>query len=228
MSVQYIQKKSAGTESSPTAIGDDTTGKAIVRNFSRAAGFVFDRAANLMKYNGNDAVKTLVSTDDTQTLTNKTITGAINSDIKALAADFLMVTGGVGSTLADITGFSFTVIAAGVYKFRLNIPAVTMTTNGGLKLAFKLTTATLTAVQLRVRSSTDTDNTGAVSASFATTTDQATWVDQKAVVYTNIQVEGYLVVLAAGTISVQAAQNTAHADTTTISKGATVELIRLS
>jgi hypothetical protein len=95
-------------------------------------------------------------------------------------------------------------------------------------MAFKLTTATLTSVNLRVRQTTDTDNTGAVSTNFTTTTDQATWFDQKAVVYTTVTVEGSLVVNAAGTLAVQAAQNTSHSDTTTIVLGATFELERVA
>jgi hypothetical protein len=71
MSVQFIQKKSAGTETSPTSIADDATGRAIIENYSRAAGLAYDRASNTFKYNGNDAIKELVATDATQALTNK-------------------------------------------------------------------------------------------------------------------------------------------------------------
>jgi len=177
--------------------------------------------------------KTLTSPAiNTPTIVAPVVSGAgshsaqIDQDIKVLAADFEMVTGGVGSTLANVTGLSWSVIAGATYRFRLVIPKVVMTTNAGLKLAFKLTTATLTSLNLRVRSSTDTDNTGAVSVNHTTATDQATWVSQKAVVYTTIEVEGSFVVNAAGTIAVQAAQETAHADTTTIVKGAYAELKR--
>lgn len=202
-----------------------STAAMIAAAADRSLALGLGAVSNIIYANIGGTAVALIDASTAQTLTNKTITGPINTDIKALAADLAMTT---NATLADITGFSFPVIAAGVYRFRLVLPAITMTTNGGLKLAFKLTTATLTAVQLRVRSSTDTDNTGAVSVSFATATDQATWVAQNAVVYTNIVVDGYIVVNAAGTVSVQAAQNASHADTTTISKGATVELTRLS
>lgn len=137
--------------------------------------------------------------------------------------------GSTGSTLTNITGLTgISLIAGATYKFRVVVPLVTMTTGGGLKMAFKLTTATLTSINARVRQSTDTDNTGAVSTSFVTTTDQAVWFDQKAVVYTNNEIEGTLVVGTAGTIAVQAAQNTAHADNTVIPAGAFAEFTRIS
>lgn len=184
----------------------------------------------------------------TETLTGKTLTspaintptivapvvsgagshsGQIHSDIKALAADLVIDSGAGGSTLASLSGMSWSVVAAGVYHFRARI-LVTMTTNGGLKLALKLTTATLTSLLLRARSTTDTDNTGAVSANFTTTTDQAAIVDQKAVAYTQVDIEGTIIVNAAGSIALQAAQNTSHADDTTILKGSFAEMRRIS
>lgn len=148
--------------------------------------------------------------------------------LKSLAADFTASSADTGTTLTSLSGFSWNVEAGATYRFRMVIPLVTMTTNNGLKLAFKLTTATLTSINLRVRSSTDTDNTGAVSANFATATDQATWVAQNAVVYTNLIIEGTFVVNAAGSIAVQAAANASHADVLNIKKGAWAELRRVA
>lgn len=166
-----------------------------------------------------------------QAINSPTISGATNSgniasDTKVLAADFTAASGSTGSTLTSLTGVSWTVVAGATYRFRAALPAVTQTANGGAKMAFKLTTATLTSVNLRIRPTTDTDNTGAVSTSFTTTTDQATWFDQKTAVYTNYTAEGSFVVGTGGTLAVQAAQNTSHADTTTITAGAFFELVR--
>lgn len=184
---------------------------------------------------------TAVTNTGTQTLTNKTLTsptinsptisgatnsGNIASDTKVLAADFTAASGSTGSTLTSLTGVSWTVVAGATYRFRAALPAVTQTANGGAKMAFKLTTATLTSINLRVRPSTDTDNTGAVSTNFNTTTDQTAWFDQKTAVYTNYTAEGSFVVGTGGTLAVQAAQNTSHADTTTITAGAFFELVR--
>lgn len=83
MPTQFIDKRHAGTESSPTAIADDSTGRALIRNLATAAGFVYDSVAGLFKYNGADAVKTLVDTDTAQTLTNKSLI----QPVAAYAAD---------------------------------------------------------------------------------------------------------------------------------------------
>ena len=168
-------------------------------------------------------------TDETGTgllvlATGPTITYSANE--KVLAAQFLADSGSTGSTLTSLTGMSWTVVAGATYHFRFH-GTVTMTTNSGLKMAFKLTTTTLTSIALRARQSTDTDNTGAISAAFTTTTDQATWFAQNAVAYTNVIVEGTFVVNAGGTIAVQAAQNALHADDTTVELGAVAELRRV-
>ena len=189
------------------------------------------------------AWRVAVTQDQTQTLTNKTlttptlttptlssptITGTIDASAavggiqaKASTASFDVDDGSSGSTLTNVTGLTaFNLVAGATYKFKVTCSAIVQTTNGGSKAAFKLTTATLTTVNARVRQSTDTDNTGAVSTTFTTTTDQATWFDQKAVVYTSFSIEGTLVVGTAGTIAVQLAQNAAHADNTTVLAGA--------
>lgn len=148
---------------------------------------------------------------------------------QASTAAFDADDGSTGTTLTNITGLTgISLVASATYKFRVVVPMVTMTTGGGLKMAFKLTTATLTSINARVRQSTDTDNTGAVSTNFTTTTDQATWFAQNAVVYTNCEIEGTLIVNAGGTIAVQAAQNAAHADNTVIPIGAFAEFTRIS
>jgi len=74
MANRFIHKTALGTEASPSAITDTTAGKALVQNIGKAAGFVYDRAANFFKYNGNDAIKTLVDAESAQTLLNKTLT----------------------------------------------------------------------------------------------------------------------------------------------------------
>ena len=168
-------------------------------------------------------------TDETGTGLAVFATGPVitdSNDIKVLAAPFTANSGGTGSTLTSLTGMSWTVVAGATYRFRWH-GTVSMTINGGMKMAFKLTTATLTSIALRPRQSTDTDNTGAISAAFTSTTDQATWFDQKTVAYTNVIVEGSMVIGTGGTIAVQAAQNTSHADTTTIPLGAFAELRRV-
>lgn len=156
------------------------------------------------------------------TLTSPTISAAIFSDFKTLAADFDVDSGTTGSTLTSLTGLSWTLVAGATYNFELEGP-VTMTTNGGLSVAFKYTTLTLTSIS--VTSMQMTASAIAVATS-TTTTDQTKFIDQKATAYTYIRMAGSLVVNAGGTLAVQAAQNTSHADNTIISKGFKARFIR--
>ena len=194
----------------------------------------------------NAAWLPLVTTTQTQTLTNKTLTtptittptitsgvltsttspstigGQIQSDIKVLAANAAFTS---NVTLTNLTGMSWTVVAGATYKFRVVLPA-TMTTNGGLSVAFKYTTATLTSIQVQTYAATASDNTTAVSTQSTTTADQTKFFDSKTAAYTLVVLEGTLVVNAGGTLAVQVAQNTSHADTTTVLLGAFAELVR--
>lgn len=176
----------------------------------------------------------VVDTTATQTLTGKTLTsptitsptlsGITLSDIKVLAADATFTS---TAALATLTGFSWSVSAGGVYVFDAMIPA-SMTINGGISLAFKYTTATLTAIQVTGYISTATDNAAAVSVQSTTTTDQTKFIDTKTAAYTYATLKGAIFVNAAGTIALQAAQNTSHSDTTTVKKGTYMSLIRVS
>lgn len=138
-------------------------------------------------------------------------------------AQFDAVTGTTGTTLTNITGLSKTVLAGATYRFRVHL-AGTATTNCGIKVGFKYTTATLTSIE-----STATGMTASAQATqhSTTTTDQASlFASTTAVIKTTI--EGTFVVNAAGTIQVQAAQNAAHADTTSVYVGSTFELVRIA
>lgn len=176
----------------------------------------------------------VVDVSSTQTLTNKTLTaptisGATNTgnvagDLKILAASVAMTS---NSALASLTGFSWTVVAGGTYRLESVFPA-TMTTNGGLSIALKYTTTTLTSIQVQTYAATASDNTTAVSTQSTTTTDQTKFFDSKAAAYTIVRLDGTFVVNAGGTVAVQVAQNTSHVDTTTVLLGSYAVLTRAS
>lgn len=90
MANQYVEKKADGV----SAISDNAAGRAIIRNIgNKAAGFVYDRVANFLKYNGNDAVKTVVDAESTQTISGvKTLTTPV---LGAATATSLATTAGV-------------------------------------------------------------------------------------------------------------------------------------
>ena len=146
----------------------------------------------------------------------QTLTGKIGSDNKYIAA----VTYDNTTTLATITGLSWTVVAGATYQYELVLPT-TQTTVGGLKVAFTLTTATLTAMRYITYQTTNTDNTGAVSATGTTTTSATAMVDNKTAAYTQTRIYGTFVVGTGGTFVFQAAQNTGASagDVTTLLVG---------
>ncbi len=130
-------------------------------------------------------------------------------------------------TLTDLAGFSWNVVAGGVYYFDVLLPA-TMTTNGGISVAFSYTQgASLASIQVLTYIATASDNTTAVSSQSTTTTTQTKFLDTATAAYTYCRLEGSLVVTSGGVISVQAAQNSSHADTTTVLLGATANMIRV-
>jgi len=160
-----------------------------------------------------------VTTGATQTLTNKSLTsptltgtvagvatigGQIYSDMKVLAAS---ATYSATTTLATLTGFSWSLIAGATYLFEVNLP-VTLTTVGGLSVAFTLTTATLTSMQMQTYAATAADATTAISTQSTTTTSGTKYFDSKLAAYTLVTLKGSFVVNAAGTLAVQACQNT--------------------
>lgn len=195
-----------------------------------------DNIAKMIPAGSGSTEVQLIDASSTQTLTNKTLTaptitgaasvaaGAIDGDYKVLAASYAMTS---NATLATLTGFSWSVVAGATYQFEVNIPA-TMTTNGGLAVAFKYTTATLTSIQVQTYASTAADNTTAVSTQSTTTTDQTKFFNSKTAAYTLVRLVGTLVVNAAGTLAVQTAQETSHADTTTALLGSYARLTRVA
>lgn len=57
MAIRFIDKSTGAT--STTAIANDATGRATVRNMPDAAGIAYDKIDNTLKYNGNDAIQFL-------------------------------------------------------------------------------------------------------------------------------------------------------------------------
>jgi hypothetical protein len=167
---------------------------------------------DLLTYDANGTTKVVVDTTSTQTLTNKTISGTIDSDLKVLAATQTFTSNTIAAT---ITGFSWTVVAGATYQFEVNLP-ITMTTNGGGTVSFKLTTATLTSIQYQTYAATATDNATAVSTNGTTTTDATKVFDSATAAYTHVNIKGSMVINAGGTFAWQACQNTSNTDTTSL------------
>src|SRR5881394_1254642 len=101
-----------------------------------------------------------VTTGATQTLTAKTLTAPTITGIVAGVPDLTLALGtsnvkfcsaqvdvSTSAALVNITGLTgFAVVASGVYRFDINISG-TSGGSGGMKVAFKLTTTTLTDLE---------------------------------------------------------------------------------
>lgn len=124
---------------------------------------------------------------------------------------FDAVTGTTGTTFTNVVGLTAQTLVAGTYAFEVHVAGVS-TANCGIKLCFKLTTTVITSM--------DATGVGRTAAAVATqhtttTTDQMTLFAQTAAVI-NVVVKGCMVVGTGGTIGLQAAQNAAHTDTTSV------------
>ncbi|HEX7796745.1 MAG TPA: hypothetical protein VF456_20425 [Vicinamibacterales bacterium] len=137
------------------------------------------------------------------TATGTTLASTINSDYKLVPA----TTYTSNNTPAIITGLSWTVAAAASYVFELNLP-VTMTTNGGLSVAFALTTATLASINYQTYAATASDNTTAVSTNGTTATSGTLVFDSVAAAYTHVNIKGAFVTTLGGTFQWNASQHT--------------------
>lgn len=164
------------------------------------------------------------ATDTNGTYASAIVSSLTNSDVKVLAADATANSGSTGATLTTLTGLSWTLVAGATYAFRVR-GKVGMTTNGGLSMAFKYTTLTLTSI---VANAIQRTASVFALAQSTTTTDQAKFIDQKTTVYLDVELYGSLVVSTGGSLAVQFAQNTSNADTTTVYKGFVAEFVRTS
>lgn len=147
------------------------------------------------------------------------------SEVKQCTATISATSGGTGTTLTDVTGLTgFNMVASGVYAFDVDLQTV-CTTNSGISIAFKYTTMTASAIQVAAYTGAAASMAEARS---TTTTDQTKFVDNKTAAWLHVRLTGTLTVGTAGTLSVQFAQNTSHADTTSVFIGSVVKFTRIA
>lgn len=151
-----------------------------------------------------------------ETLTNKTITNAINNGA-VLCTGTTSATNNV--TLADITGVTVTVTSAGVYTFRAFL-ILTSGASGGIKIAAG-GTATMTTFAM---SGITFNGTSIVANS--TTTSFGAAVGAVTGISTNMIIDGSFVVNAGGSFTLQMAQNATNGTTSSVLFGSTMTVLR--
>ena len=159
------------------------------------------------------------------TLVTPVVNGAITGTYSQTKFCTTQVDATTNVTLADITGMTgFTMTAAGVYTFLIHI-AGTSTANGGMKLAFKYTTTTLTNLEATGYGYTAT---GVAVQHTTTATDQASLFALTAQATIGVQITGRMTVNAGGTLAVQFAQNASHSDTSSVYVGSYTTFTKIS
>ncbi len=127
------------------------------------------------------------------------------------------------ATLANLVGLALPVVAGGTYRVRGMLQG-TAAASGGLKATLAAASGlTLTSVNV-----TGFNYNGSTLNAVTTVTAIPADFSNSAAAYTNLVFDGSFVVNAAGTLQLQAAQNTSNATATTVALGSYVELLRIA
>lgn len=125
------------------------------------------------------------------------------------------------TTLANVTGLSFTVVP-GTYIFNGAIDT-TCGGTGGVKLAFNYTTTVLSAINANAAAFT----ASAIATSKTTTTTTQTSIVASNTAFTQVQLTGTMVVTTGGTVDLQFAENSANS-TSSVLVGSYLQFIRIA
>lgn len=167
---------------------------------------------------------TLTSVLYKATARGSTWTTVTSNNLKRCTTQFDAVTGTTGATLTDIVGLTgFVLDAAGIYAFEINLGTVG-TTNSGVKIGLGFTTLTATSIEYQAIGCA----AAAVVCSRGTTATTGMTLFGSTTATLAVRITGSIVVNAAGTIAIQAAQNAAHADTTSVFVGSWARFAKIS
>lgn len=166
---------------------------------------------------GTTTVKASATAGST-TQTYPAVTGVVasTSGTNLFIADTKIVTAQVDATtttLANVTGLSFTVVP-GTYTFEAYLPT-TCGGTGGVKLAFNYTTAVLSAISAKAYAYT----ASAIAESGTITTTTQTSIVTSATAFTSVILKGTIVVTTGGTVDLQFAENNANGTSSVLVNG---------
>ncbi len=168
------------------------------------------------------AARTITLADPLGTANILTDIGIGGSQTAKVSTQFDAVTGTTGATLTNVVGAVLTVVP-GTYRFKVNVSGVS-TVNSGMKLGLKYTTTVLSSIESAAVGHTASS---LVAQHSTTATDAATLLGSTTAIIL-ATLEGTMVVTTGGTIQLQAAQNAAHADTTSVYVGSFMTLARIA
>lgn len=129
------------------------------------------------------------------------------------------------TTLTNVTGMTTGTLDPGTYKFEIELNTV-CTANNGSKFAFKQGTASM-ITSINYTSRAFTASAVAVTKG-STATDQALLLDNAAAVVIAANITGVVVIGIAGTLQLQAAEHTSHADTFSVFVNSKMQFERIT
>ncbi len=147
------------------------------------------------------------------------------SDVSRCTTQFDAVTGTTGTTLTNVVGMVTDSLEPGRYKFKITL-STTATANTGIKAALKWGTASMITSALYV--ATAKTASAVIVTKGTTATDAVAMLDNTSDVVIAATIEGVIVVALAGTLQLQAAQHSAHADTTSVLVNSFMEFEKIS
>jgi len=194
-----------------------------------AAGPGTSVATDLVTFSGTDgltlsdsgvALASVVTLTGTQTLTNKTITGQINT---ATSRSTTALSQTSTTTFANIVGLVQTVVP-GTYKYTVNIQG-SAGSAGGMQLGFLLTTTVLSAHNAGYQAYT-ASTVAAGNAASLTASQAVIMTDTAAVV--NVDVTGTFVVGTGGTMQLQMTQAVSNGTASVVNIGSSMSFTRIA
>lgn len=149
------------------------------------------------------------------------------ADMSVASATFTATSGDTAATLTNVVGLVSSPLPIGQYMFEIDLGCV-CTTNGGIAVALKQGAGlTLSQIEYKVHLK------AAASMAFSrgtTTTDQTKMANSTAAAWLGCVITGSFTVSVTdsttGTLQVQAAQSTSHADATSVYLGSTMKIRR--
>ena len=147
-------------------------------------------------------------------------------DVSLCTTQFDAVTGTTGTTLTNVVGMTTDLLSMvpGTYRFRIHLSTVA-TVNCGLKVGLKQNNGlTLTSMESVAKGFT----ASAVAVQHVTSATDAASLFASTTAVLECVIEGTFVVATSGSLQLQAAQNAAHADTTSVYTGSYMEITRVA
>lgn len=175
-------------------------------------------AGNVLKINGT----TIGAVSGTGAVVLST-GGTLNDPIQTNTTRSTVQLDKTSSTvLANIVGLVQTVVP-GTYQYKINLDTIS-TVNGGVTAAFKYTTTVASALNSIAKAF---DAAAVAVARFTSAADQAPIINALAATVA-CEMAGTIIVTTGGTLQLQFAQNTSHADTSSVLVGSSMSFTRLA